>query len=272
MPLPLEDNFNDIVGKAARGQKLAPSDLAAKTGLSREKVEAVLDGEFDAPALRQLAPALGLDAQALVGIADKSYLPKALELDGLAQFTTPWEDMMVNNYLVWDPASRAAAAFDSGADASPLLEEAKKRGLHIQLILITHTHGDHVFDLDRLREQTKAPAYVGEREPLEGAEGFAAGRTFELGALKIESRLTWGHSKGGITFVVRGLAQPVAVVGDAVFAGSMGGGMISYPDALETNRRELFSLPDETILCSGHGPLTTVAEEKRHNPFFAKNG
>lgn len=272
MSLPLEDNFNDIVGKAARGQKLAPSDLSAKTGVPQENIQAVLDGEFDAPTLRQLAPVLGLDAQALIGVAEKSYLPKAVELEGLAQFSTPWEDMIVNNYLVWDPATREAAAFDSGADATPLLDEAKKRGLQIKLILITHTHGDHIFDLDRLREQTKAPAYVGEREPLDGAEGFAAGRSFQLGSLQIESRLTWGHSKGGITFVVRGLAHPVAVVGDAVFAGSMGGGMISYADALATNRSEIFSLPDDTILCPGHGPLTTIAEEKHHNPFFAKNG
>ena len=66
-----------------------------------------------------------------------------------------------------------------------------------------------------------------------------------------------------------GDASGVAVVGDAVFAGSMGGGGVSYADALATNKSEIFSLPDDTIICPGHGPLTTVAEEKRHNPFFA---
>ena len=85
--IPLEDNFNDILGKAARGQKIAPSDLAAKTGVPQEKVAAVLDGEVDHVAIRKLAPALNLDAESLVAMADKSYLPKAVELDGLAQFT-----------------------------------------------------------------------------------------------------------------------------------------------------------------------------------------
>jgi glyoxylase-like metal-dependent hydrolase (beta-lactamase superfamily II) len=61
----------------------------------------------------------------------------------------------------------------------------------------------------------------------------------------------------------------VAVVGDALFATSMGGGAISYQDAVSTNRSEIFSLPDETIVCPGHGPLTTVGWEKIHNPFFA---
>jgi glyoxylase-like metal-dependent hydrolase (beta-lactamase superfamily II) len=69
--------------------------------------------------------------------------------------------------------------------------------------------------------------------------------------------------------VVKGLAQPVAVVGDAVFAGSMGGGGVSYADALRTNREEIMTLPDNTIVAPGHGPLTTVGEEKKNNPFFA---
>jgi glyoxylase-like metal-dependent hydrolase (beta-lactamase superfamily II) len=81
-------------------------------------------------------------------------------------------------------------------------------------------------------------------------------------------RSTWGHSKGGISYVVSGLAKPVVVVGDALFSSSMGGGMVSFADALATNRKELFTLPDETIVCPGHGPLTTIGEEKAHNPFY----
>ena len=79
---------------------------------------------------------------------------------------------------------------------------------------------------------------------------------------------THGHSVGGMTYVIDGLEKPVAVVGDAIFAGSMGGGMISYEDALRTNREKIMTLPNDTILCPGHGPLTTVCEEKQSNPFF----
>jgi glyoxylase-like metal-dependent hydrolase (beta-lactamase superfamily II) len=68
--------------------------------------------------------------------------------------------------------------------------------------------------------------------------------------------------------VITGLAQTVAVVGDAIFAGSMGGGAISFADALSNNRRKIFTLPDDTVLCPGHGPLTSVGEQKRHNPFY----
>jgi glyoxylase-like metal-dependent hydrolase (beta-lactamase superfamily II) len=61
----------------------------------------------------------------------------------------------------------------------------------------------------------------------------------------------------------------VAVVGDSLFAGSMGGGNVSYADALRNNLEKILTLPDETIICPGHGPMTTVGEEKVHNPFFA---
>ena len=60
----------------------------------------------------------------------------------------------------------------------------------------------------------------------------------------------------------------MAIVGDALFAQSMGGGMVSYRDALETNRKALFTLPDDTVVCPGHGPMTSIGEEKRVNPFF----
>ncbi|HTD88897.1 MAG TPA: MBL fold metallo-hydrolase, partial [Candidatus Binatia bacterium] len=174
----------------------------------------------------------------------------------------------VNCYLVWDPKSKAAVAFDTGADSGPMLKFAKERGLAIKLILLTHTHPDHIADLGRLKKETGAPVHVSSLEPVPGADGFSTGKSFQVDALKIETRQTSGHSKGGITYVISGLERPVAVVGDALFAGSMGGGAISWDDALANNRKHIFSLPDDTVICPGHGPLTTVREEKRNNPFY----
>jgi glyoxylase-like metal-dependent hydrolase (beta-lactamase superfamily II) len=139
----------------------------------------------------------------------------------------------------------------------------------IQQIFITHIHGDHILELDRLKEKTGAKAYVSDREPIDGAEPFADGKKFQIGSLKVETRRTSGHARGGVTYVVTGLAKRLAIVGDAMFAGSMGGGAVSYEEALRTNRESILTLPDDTVLCPGHGPLTTVGEEKLHNPFFA---
>jgi glyoxylase-like metal-dependent hydrolase (beta-lactamase superfamily II) len=118
-------------------------------------------------------------------------------------------------------------------------------------------------------KDTRAPVYLSERESAPIAQPIPEGKTFSLGKLSIESRLTWGHSKGGMTYVVDGLKRPVAVVGDSLFAGSMGGGAVSYNDALKNNLEKILTLPDGTILCPGHGPMTTVGEEKEHNAFFA---
>lgn len=270
MPLPLEDTLPDILGKAQRGLGLSDSAVAARAGLSVEAVQRLRAGQFDAAATRQVAPVLGLNARALEAIGEDAYAPAPVgSFDGLSQFNTKFDDMTVNAYLVWDPATLDAAAFDTGSDCTGILDQLRSGGLTLRSIFLTHTHGDHVFDLDRLHQKTGAPAFVSSREPLRGAAPIDPGREFTLGSLRIGTRLTWGHSRGGMTYVITGLRRPAAVVGDALFAGSMGGGMVSYQDALRTNREEIFSLPGDTILCPGHGPMTSVAEEKEHNPFFA---
>jgi glyoxylase-like metal-dependent hydrolase (beta-lactamase superfamily II) len=215
-----------------------------------------------------LAPALSLGADALVDSARKAWAPKPVDVAGLKQFNTVYEDMTVNYYLAWDAKSKDAVVFDTGADCSAALQFARASGLTIKLILLTHTHTDHIVDLARLKSETGAPAWVGQHENFADAQPFTEGKMFKVGVLTIETRQTSGHAAGGITFVISGLARPVAVVGDALFAGSMGGGMISFAEALDNNRRKIFTLPDDTVLCPGHGPLTTVGEEKAHNPFY----
>jgi len=271
MRIPLEDTFADIIGKAQRGLGLSDSALSSKSSVDVETIRRLRAGDFDAASAGLIAPALGLGATALVALGEKAWEPREIEnFHGLAQFNTPFDDMTVNSYLVWDELAGLAVAFDTGSDCSAMLELLEKRRLRLKGILLTHTHGDHVFDLDRLREKTGAPVFVSRREPLEGAEGIEEGTEFELGELCIRARLTWGHSRGGLTYVIEGLARPLAVVGDSLFAGSMGGGTVSYPDALRNNREKILTLPDDTIICPGHGPMTSVGEEKEHNPFFAK--
>lgn len=267
MKIPLEDNFNDIIGKACRGLKVDDETLARRSGLPLTTVTAVKEGNFDEDAVRKIAPVLGLGADALVAAGRRAWYPQDhTPIEGLACFNTPFEDMTVNSYVVWDPASKIAAAFDTGADCSGMLALPAD----IRQILITHIHGDHIIELPRLKDATGAPAFVSEREPVEGAEAFPDGRTFTIGALKVETRRTSGHARGGVSYVVTGLAKPLVIAGDAIFAGSMGGGMVSYDEALQTGRANLMSLPDETVVCPGHGPLTTIGEEKKHNPFFSK--
>jgi hydroxyacylglutathione hydrolase len=270
MSIPLEDNVSDIIGKAQRGLGVSDSQLAERSGVSAGKIRKLRDGDLDYDALERAAPVLKLDAAALQKLAAGKWNLEAVgEIQGLAQFNTTYHDMTVNAYLVWDPATRDAVAFDTGADCGKMLQRIEKEKLRVRLILLTHAHPDHVADLRRLRKETGAPVYISELEPEEGAEAIAEGKRFRAGSLEIEARLTSGHSPGGMTYVVTGLSRPVAIVGDSLFAGSMGGGNVSYEDALRNNRKKILTLPDETIICPGHGPLTTVGKEKRDNPFFA---
>jgi hydroxyacylglutathione hydrolase len=266
--IPLEDSFADIIGKAQRGLKLSDEQLSQRAGVSNDELQSAKRGETTEVALRRIATALGLGVEQLIASAKKAWFPATREVPGLMQFNTQYEDMTVNSYLAWDERSRQAVAFDTGASSQPMLDFARQRGVGITTILLTHTHPDHIADFSRLKKETGAPAFVSQLEPVPGAEGFSEGRTFMAGNLQISTRKTSGHSVGGITFVISGLKVPVAIVGDSLFAGSMGGGMISYLEALENNRAKVFSLPNETVLCPGHGPLTTVGEEKQHNPFF----
>jgi len=268
--IPLEDNVGDIIGKAQRGLGISDSELAKKAGVDLQTIREMRESDFDEAALLRVAPVLDLAAGPLCELAKDEWRPQRIEKrDGFAQFNTRYHDMTVNAYLVWDPASRAAAVFDTGADCTDMLRFANRHKLNVQLILLTHAHPDHVADLPRLREETGADVFGPAREPVSGAEPIDEGKHFHLGNLEIDTRLTWGHSQGGMTYVVTGMARPIAIVGDSLFAGSMGGGNVSYQDALQNNLEKILTLPDETIICPGHGPMTTVDEEKKHNPFFA---
>ena len=271
MAIPLEDNVSDIIGKAQRGLGISDSQLAERSGASVDAVRKVRGGDLAGDEIDVVAPVLKLSAAALRKLAAGDWTPETIAgIDGLAMFNTTYGDMTVNAYLVWDPQTREAVAFDTGADCGAMLKRIGEEQLTVKLIFLTHAHPDHVADLQRLRKATDAPVYISELEPQQGAESIAEGKQGKVGALAIEARLTCGHSPGGMTFVVTGLERPIAVVGDSLFAGSMGGGNVSYEDAIRNNREKILTLPDETIVCPGHGPLTTVGKEKRENPFFAE--
>jgi glyoxylase-like metal-dependent hydrolase (beta-lactamase superfamily II) len=272
MAIPLEDSVTDIVGKAQRGLGISDTDLSNKIGIEIGEVAAVkLVHGMAFAEVEKMAQALKLGPRCLVALADGKYAPTVnLPKTGFFQSTTVYGDMTVNAYLVWDEQTKLAAAFDTGADAMVFIDEIKKQGLTLQDVYLTHTHVDHVVELDRLLEKAggSVGVHVNEAEPLDGAAPFKPGVTFSLGRLHIESRDTSGHSAGGTTYHIHGLDTPLAIVGDALFAGSVGGIKTDYAASLQKIRDNILSGQDNTILAPGHGPLTTVLQEKQHNPFF----
>jgi hydroxyacylglutathione hydrolase len=277
--IPIEDDFNDVINKAQRGLKIPDEQLAVEAGISLEELVAVKRGAPVVETIRRVARPLRLSPRALETLALKAWYPEQPVFPhGFAMFNTYFPhakislDIRVNSYLVWDGRTRTAAAFDTGANCSRMMEFIKTEKLVMLYVFLTHTHDDHIADLDRLACFSKATVWASEREPapFHGSLRFKENATFNMGGVAIKALLTSGHSPGQTTYFVTGLSWPLAIVGDSLFAGSMGGSEDRYLEQYDNNLTKIFTLPRDTVLAPGHGPLTTVAQELKHNPFFAQ--
>ncbi len=270
--IPIEDTFADVINKAQRGLKVSDEELAARADVSPADLAAVKNGKPIIAVIRRVARHLRLAPNPLESLARKEWYPEQPVFPrGFAMFNTVYEDMTVNNYLIWDTKTKSAAVFDTGTSVKELLDLAQASRLNIQYIFITHAHEDHIADLDTLAGATRAEVWSHELEPLSraGARTFKEGAYFHLGEIAIKTLLTSGHSPGMTTFYVTGLSWPLAIVGDAVFSSSMGGSATAFEEQYRLNVEKIFTLPRDTVIAPGHGPLTTVAQEKHHNPFYA---
>jgi len=272
--IPIEDNFDDVINKTQRGLRISDEDLAARAEITAEQLTAVKSGTPLYGVIRRVARHLNLSPDALEVLAKKTWYPEQPVLPrGFAMFNTPYEDMTVNAYLVWDTRTRQAAAFDTGSDCQDMLDVLRDERLDLHYIFLTHTHGDHIADLARLTAAApRAEVWASEREPVDhpGARTFKENAQFHLGELAIKALYTWGHSPGQTSFYITGLSWLLAVVGDSIFSCSIGGSPNHFGNQLHHNKEKLMTLPKDTVIAPGHGPLTTVAQEKKYNPFFAR--
>ncbi len=271
----LEDHVGDIIRKARSMSKVSAADAARAAGLTEADLAALeQSGQTQrTPNLAALAHLVGLHPGKLEAIAN-GWLPAEKDLSAwreLRCITTDTGGMAVNCYLVWDEVCREAALIDTGWEATPVADLVTQNQLQLRHIFITHVHEDHVAALDDLRRQfPKARVHSGSRSaPVD--QRNRPNDFIHLGSLRITHRDTPGHAEDGTTYIIGTWpedAPHVAIVGDALCAGSIGRCNQSWDLARQKVRDQILTLPPETLLCPGHGPLTTVAEEKAHNPFF----
>jgi glyoxylase-like metal-dependent hydrolase (beta-lactamase superfamily II) len=271
----LEDHLGDILRKARAMSGVSLAEAARAAGLSDAELGALEESGIigKRPNLPAAAGLLGLHAGKLEGIAN-GWLPAAKDLSTwreLRVFTTSDGGMAVNAYLIWDEVTRDAALFDTGWNAHGALAEIEANQLLLRHLFITHSHHDHVAAVDAVRAAfPKVRLHSGSKSsPVD--QRNKPNECVQLGSLRITHRETPGHAEDGVTYIVGNWpedAPHVAIVGDALFAGSIGRGNQSWELARQKVREQILTLPAETLLCPGHGPLTTVAEEKAQNPFF----
>jgi hydroxyacylglutathione hydrolase len=270
----LEDHLGDIVRKA-RGMSNVSVDMAASAaGLTMEQFEAMEESGQCPEKLNYsaLAALIGLNGGKLEAVA-KGWLPGSKELDTWRElrWITTNAGMAVNCYLVWDEVSREAALFDTGWQFQPAEQIISENQLQLRHIFITHSHEDHIAALEDVRKAFPKARLHSSAKSTPVDQRNRPNDFIHLGSLRITHRDTPGHAEDGTTYIVGTWpddAPHVAIVGDAIFAGSIGRGNQSWDLARQKVRDQIFSLPSETLICPGHGPLTTVAEEKAHNPFF----
>ncbi|MBC2607635.1 MBL fold metallo-hydrolase [Pelagicoccus albus] len=274
MILPVEDEFSDILSKAQKGQGISTAALAEQCGVDENEIRAARRGVFDEAVIKTLGKALHLNVPALVEIGKGSWRPREQgQIKGFALVTSPFHQWLVNSFLVWDSETKRAIAFDTGSVSLPMIEFMESKGLSLDALILTHAHWDHYEGAPDLKKRwPEARVFMGRKDqdiPFK-TEAMDEGFSYNCDSIKVTAFDTPGHTVGGMSFRVEGLEQPLAIVGDALFAGSMGGANTSYEDAIRSLER-ILSLDETTVLAPGHGPLTSVAEERQMNCFAASS-
>jgi hydroxyacylglutathione hydrolase len=191
-----------------------------------------------------------------------------------------------NCFIVGDEETKEGMIIDPGADGNTILKSVKALGLKIKVIILTHSHVDHIGALAEVKEGTGAQLAIHEAEggslqkppfrmimaPFSRRSPPADillkdGDTINIGKISFKVLHTPGHSPGGISLYTKGIVFSGDTlfnfgIGRADFPGS------SYEQELESISEKLMTLPDNTMVCPGHGPDTTIGAERRGNPFL----
>ena len=276
-PPALEDELGDVLEKAARHAGLPLDRLAAAAGVELGRIQDALDYRSDLTTaeLGRLAGVLGLNEVGLCALAQGAY-PRP-EMGGLPfclyPLRMPFGTGVANAYLVSAGCDETAVLFDAGASGAELLRVWPARIRRVAAVFVTHYEAEHIGGLDEVLERFGLDRFHG---PPSGRWPRCApveeGQSVEVAGLRITAWQTPGHAAEHNCYLVASGPpagrRELAVTGDLIFAGSLGGGYYCCRRQLHHARRVLDQLPDDALVAPGHGPLSTAGNERRFNPFL----
>ena len=259
-----------------RHSSLTDQALAERSAVAVEKIRDAIDYRYDLTPdeIRRLAQALELNEAGLTAIAQGRYpLP---EIAGLPFCLYPLRFAhgigVANAYIVADCRLSTGVLFDAGTDYSQLRRVWPKSIKKTEAIFITHGETEHLGGLrDLLANDGKIPVFCPEGKCIEGAVALGEGARLTFGQLEVHALKTPGHCESHNCYVVTvpsaPTAAPLLISGDTLFAGSIGTAFFCRQKLVTNLRRMLDQLPENTVVAPGHGPLTTIKNERLYNPF-----
>jgi len=271
----LEDDLSDLLRKASRGTRIDTAELAHRTGIEARAIQAWLkgDGVPTDDQARAVAVVLRLDPGKFADAAARRWYPGAEIPPDVRHH--PHDPHPSNGYLFFLQDGKTAALIDPAGYPKTLLDAVREGPYALRYILVTHKHADHcdaTADVARAFPDAQIVMHradvhaIGNLAPR--AIPVADGDELPFGDdASVRMLHTPGHTDGSSCFLFRS----TLFSGDTLFAGSVGGifaDVSTYDDLLASVKFKLFALDDETVVMPGHGPPTTIAQEKAHNPFF----
>lgn len=278
----LEDHIGDILRKMQSIFSVDKKAMIAASGLEESewagwiKSGTLSDEAYTRVKWVELGNLIGVQGQRLKAIAE-GWLPAQVNFEdwpGLVWIqnsekeTKPKESELnfVNSYLLWSSDNQEAVLFDPGWQATKTLDFLQKNNLKLSRIFLTHAHRDHV-NAKPLFERLFPEASFFDHSSFKNLSSIPP--QF-FGPFSIQPCLAPGHSPDHVVYRVsgfRGNPDSALIVGDCLFSGSLGFPFYSKERLIETLRKQILCLPPNTLLCPGHGPLSTLREEFNHNPF-----
>jgi len=273
---PLEDELGDVLEKAARHAAMTYEAIAKAANVELTRIHDAVDYRPDLkPAeISRLARVLNLNEVGLCALAQGAY-PRP-EIGGLPFCLFPLRmpfGVGVANAYILSQGGDTGILFDTGASGAELRRAWPARIKKLAAVFVTHYEAEHIGGLEEVMAEFGLNHFYG---PPTGrwprCLGLGEGQTVEVGGFTIRALLTPGHAAEHNCYVVACTTRPtreeLVISGDLIFAGSLGGGYFCCQRQLKHARRVLEALPAETLIAPGHGPISTVANERRFNPFL----